>query len=183
MKFKKAAVCKLWIIAVIKQDQWTSSRSYSANEEILFGFFWLIKTGSRPTSFPGSLFFPSLEWKKRDPGKEVGSCRYRLTNAISEWIGKTVNTSPSFCQLIGSLISSVLISYLQYSFFIATFLYSYHYNLLPVTFQCFFPRLVVNFNTILELPFSMDHICVELILKDSVSFIGDLKSGILYQSQ
>ena len=42
-----------------------------------------------PTSFPGSLFFFSLERKKRDPGNEVGSCRYRLTNAISEWIGKT----------------------------------------------------------------------------------------------
>ena len=62
MKFKKAVVRILWIIAVIKQDQWTSSRSFPANEEILFGFFCLVKTGS---------------------------CRHRLNNAMCEWTGKT----------------------------------------------------------------------------------------------
>jgi len=156
MKFKKAAVRKLWIIAVIKQDQWTSSRSFPANEEILFGFFWLIKT--------------RLDHVDID-------LLVRYLNGLE----KRVNTSPLFCKLIGSLISSVLIS--SVFFFHRHFLVFVSLQAFASYFSMFFSRLVVNFNTILELPFSIDHICVKLILKDSVSFIGDLKSGILYQSQ
>ena len=38
-------------------------------------------------------------------------------------------------------------------------------------------------HTILKLPFSIDQIFVELVLKNSVSFIRDFKSGILCQAQ
>lgn len=56
---------------------------------------------------------------------------------------------------------------------------SYHHNLLPVTFQCFF-MTGDNF----ELPFNTGHLFVELILKKfSISFMRDVKYGILYQSQ
>ena len=80
--------------------------------------------------------------------------------------------------LLGSLISSVLIHFLSpFSCIrITTIFCQLLFNV--------FSRLVNNFiNTILELPFNVDYIFVELILKNSVSFIRGLESGTLYQSQ
>ena len=63
---------------------------------------------------------------------------------------------------------------------IAVFMYSYHRNLLPVTFQCFLTTggPFYRYNT--PTAFRCRSRFVELILKNSVFLITDLKSGILY---
>jgi len=105
------------------------------------------------------------------------NCIWPLQKRIVRLIAKAgylANTAPLFCQL--RLLDIFSIN----SFSIAIFMWSYHYNLLQVTFSW-----LVNdsINIILELPFNIDHIFVELTLKNSVSFMRDLKSEILYQSQ
>ena len=50
------------------------------------------------------------------------------------------------------------------SFSITICMYSYHHNLLPVTFQCFF----MTGEYYIELPFNTGHLFVKLILKNSV---------------
>ena len=63
---------------------------------------------------------------------------------------------------------------------IAVFMYSYHRNLLSVTFQCFLTTggQFHQYNT--PTAFRYRSRFVELILKNSVFLIGDLKSGIVY---
>lgn len=106
---------------------------------------------------------------------------YLLQKRIVRLIAKPdylANFAPLFCHL--KLFDIFRINCLS----IAVFMYSYRHNLLPVTFRCFFFTAGGQFHhTILKLPFSIDQIFVELVLKNSVSFIRDFKSGILCQAQ
>lgn len=106
---------------------------------------------------------------------------YLLQKCIVRLIAKAdylANFAPSFCHL--RLFDIFSINCLS----IGIFMYSYRHNLFQLLFNVFFCTAGGQFHhTILELPFSIDQIVVELMLKNSVSFIRDLKSEILYQSQ
>ena len=90
------------------------------------------------------------------------NCTCLLQKRIVQLIAKAgylSDTAPLCCQLRLLHIFSIN------SFSIPIFKCSYHHILLPVTYQCFFFSRMVNdsINTVLELPFNIDHIFVELI--------------------
>ena len=133
--------------------------------------------GQNRESRPRSFFSPKQHRNACYAGYSNLNCIYLLQKRMVRLISKAhhlANTVPLFSKL------KVLDIYSIYSFSVATFMYSYHHNLLPSSFRNFFlsSNQVHHHETRLASQY-IPHFC--RILSSSVSFIEDKQSGILCQ--
>ena len=122
------------------------------------------------TKFLGILIDHHLSWKPH-----ISLVSKKILKSVNGIIAKAeylANMAPLCCQR--RLLDIFSIN----SFSITIFMYSYHHNLLPVTFQCFFTTVEQfhQYNTRTAFQYR-SHFC-----RTNIKEFSTLKSCILYQS-